>query len=290
MSEGHDAIVIGGGVAGLAAAGALASAGLEVCLVEARDRLGGRILTLRPGDARGALPIELGAEFVHGDAPHTVAVAAATGLTILEPRAAAWWFHEGKLTQDDPWNDAMEEAFRGTEGVDLDGADRSFAEALAIAGVTEPGRSLAYEFVENFQAADATRISARALARGEGNERTRRLAEGYDHLVRALAARLPPGSIHTEHVVRAVRWSAGAVEVVVSGPSGERSLRAPRAVVALPLASYDDVTFDPPLTSLPGKAVALAGLATGHTIRLALRFREPFWSARLRSPFFVRVR
>src|SRR3954471_6300201 len=56
-------IVIGGGVAGLAAAGALARRGFAVTLLEARDRLGGRILTTRP--VSWGRPIELGAEFIH---------------------------------------------------------------------------------------------------------------------------------------------------------------------------------------------------------------------------------
>ena len=58
-----DVLVIGGGVAGLAAAGELGRKGFSVTLLEARDRLGGRVWTLRP---RGwPVPVELGAEFVH---------------------------------------------------------------------------------------------------------------------------------------------------------------------------------------------------------------------------------
>jgi phytoene dehydrogenase-like protein len=59
-----DVIVIGAGAAGLSAAGDLAHSGLEVTVIEARDRLGGRILSRRlPSEG---LPVELGAEFVHG--------------------------------------------------------------------------------------------------------------------------------------------------------------------------------------------------------------------------------
>src|SRR5438128_2041929 len=57
-------LVIGAGVAGLAAAGRLANAGFHVTILEARDRIGGRIHTLR--DPRLPIPVELGAEFVHG--------------------------------------------------------------------------------------------------------------------------------------------------------------------------------------------------------------------------------
>src|SRR5439155_13248062 len=59
-----DAVVIGAGVAGLAAARRLSNAGLKVIIVEARDRAGGRIHSLRPSG--WPLPIEAGAEFIHG--------------------------------------------------------------------------------------------------------------------------------------------------------------------------------------------------------------------------------
>src|SRR5438105_1616414 len=59
-----DVIVIGAGAAGMAAARELSRASTNVVIVEARDRLGGRIHTLR--DPGFPLPVELGAEFVHG--------------------------------------------------------------------------------------------------------------------------------------------------------------------------------------------------------------------------------
>src|SRR5438445_8593515 len=61
-----DAIVVGAGVAGLAAAETLARGGLQVILLEARDRVGGRLWTSSTGDGH---PVELGAEFIHGRPP-----------------------------------------------------------------------------------------------------------------------------------------------------------------------------------------------------------------------------
>ena len=63
----YDVIVVGAGAAGLAAAAHLSRNGKSVCVLEARDRIGGRILTVRPRGA--AIPLELGAEFIQGDSP-----------------------------------------------------------------------------------------------------------------------------------------------------------------------------------------------------------------------------
>ena len=76
-----DVVIIGGGAAGLAAARALHDAHLRVVVLEARPRIGGRVFTRRvPGLA---LPVELGAEFVHGRVRETLAIAD-------EARAFSW--------------------------------------------------------------------------------------------------------------------------------------------------------------------------------------------------------
>ena len=85
MSPKHkpaDVLVLGAGAAGLAAARDLSQAGLRVTVVEARARIGGRIMTLH--DPRSPVPVELGAEFIHGEAPETLSVAEAARLVVVE--------------------------------------------------------------------------------------------------------------------------------------------------------------------------------------------------------------
>ena len=74
-----DALIIGGGIAGLVAARHLTEAGLRVTLLEARDRLGGRIYT----QSTGEFPVELGAEFVHGRPDEILAIAAEGAMPIV---------------------------------------------------------------------------------------------------------------------------------------------------------------------------------------------------------------
>ena len=77
-----DVIVIGAGAAGLTAAVELAKAGLSVLVVESRERIGGRILTLQ--SSAGSFPIELGAEFIHGMVPQAWSLLGQAGTEISE--------------------------------------------------------------------------------------------------------------------------------------------------------------------------------------------------------------
>jgi monoamine oxidase len=288
--ERHEVLVLGGGVAGLAAATALVAGGIDVAVVEARPRFGGRIWTRRDSSRQ---PVELGAEFVHGDAPRTRAVARGGHLEFDEVRSAQRWALGGMLLEapdlDRSLHDAVGAATRAAER----GSDRSFVDALAAAGVDERGRALAIEYVQSLQAADADRISARALATGDvGDEHTRRVTGGYDRVVHALLRRLPPASLAPSCVVQAVRWRRELVEVLTGTTlhdPPDRTFTAERAIVALPLGVLPEVQFAPALASFESKARALRGLAYGHATRVALRFREAVWSPELPPPTFLHV-
>src|SRR4051794_4838525 len=92
--EGHDVIVIGAGAAGLAAGRDLARAGRRVLLVEARDRIGGRV-----GDDTTASdgPIELGAEFVHGEPDVTLDLLRAAGSRVNPIEGEHWIAEAGSI-------------------------------------------------------------------------------------------------------------------------------------------------------------------------------------------------
>src|SRR5271163_3554546 len=95
MTESKDeVVVIGAGMAGLTAARALAEAGLKVLVVEAQDRIGGRILTRHIGDEA----IELGAEFIHGRPPELWALIDEVGIETYERDGAQVCFEDGALS------------------------------------------------------------------------------------------------------------------------------------------------------------------------------------------------
>src|SRR5262245_38894284 len=100
----HDTIIIGAGVSGLAAARKLAAANADIVVFEARERIGGRINTVR--DPRCAIPIELGAEFLHGGAKETMDIVRAAKLRAVEISGEHWHSRNGKLgPAQDFWHD-----------------------------------------------------------------------------------------------------------------------------------------------------------------------------------------
>lgn len=279
-----DVVVIGGGVAGLAAARDLHDAGVGVVVLEARDRLGGRVYTHRASSL--ALPIELGAEFVHGRVPETLAVADEAALLLCE-LAGEWWRAEGGALR----RPADVDGSTGRVMARLDihrTPDRSFT-AFLDSVRDDPSLAAAIpqalQYVQGFDAADPDRVSERWLAlsrdasQRDGEDRQFRFAVGYDRVPAALAARLPDEAIHLSTVVREVEWSHRRVTVQADGIGVE----ARAVVVTLPLgvlaASADGtpgpIAFRPELDGDVYRA--MSGLAMGSVVRLVLRFREPFW-------------
>src|SRR5882762_11063232 len=100
----YEVVVVGAGMAGLTAARALAEAGMKVLVVEAQDRIGGRIWTRHIGDEA----IELGAEFIHGRPPELWALIDEAGLETYERGGTQVCFEDDALID---CSDAMENVF-----------------------------------------------------------------------------------------------------------------------------------------------------------------------------------
>lgn len=278
-------VVIGAGVAGLAAAKCLVDAGLDVTVLEARDRVGGRVWTLAPPGL--VVPVELGAEFLHGQAAEIDEIALPEELRVIDIAGRRWTSQDGRLTlMDDFW----ERLDRVMRRLDAERArDRSFADALSgIRSARSDDRELALQYVEGFHAADPFSISERSLAEGgspRGDVRERRIGrvlEGYGAIVDALA-RPVRDRIHLNAAVRRVRWRRGSIEVEHSdGVSGTlTTLTADAAIVTLPLGVLQSapgtegaVEFEPAVPSLERTATRLC---MGHVMKVVLQLNEPFW-------------
>ena len=267
--------MIGAGAAGLAAARELTTAGRSVLVLEARERVGGRCWTRRmPGLD---IPVELGAEFIHGDAHVTHSLLRDAGLAAVDSVREQRSLDKGSLERVNAFDEAQKAMADATR---LE-RDISFEAFLARQRLPAKTKSFARMMVQGFDAADPRRVSAMSIAEewggGELGVSQPRPQGGYGTLLDWLAnasvargARLRLGAVVTK-----VQWRAGAVGV--SGKFlGERfSARAKRAIVTLPLG----VLQRGPMR-FPQKRHALAKLADGPVIRVAMRFDRPFWEER----------
>jgi monoamine oxidase len=296
----YDVVVVGAGAAGLAASRQLTQRGLKVALIEARDRIGGRILTVRP--ANSPIPIELGAIFVHGLPPEAVTQAEAAGLVLIE--------HDGEMVasfhepqEDDDGNrdddDENEEnpilaslsSYQG-EDVSLDAYVRSHFPGPRWESIWQRARG----YVAGFDAADPDTVSVHWLARTEQaseavqGDRAFFLLDGYDRLMAWLLEQCDPNvlTLHLSSVVRRLSWAPGHVTLQLTSQGGTPlpDITARRAIVTVPLGVLQASTtlpgtpgtiqFDP----LPGELVAaLTGLEMGHAVRVVIRLRDRFWDS-----------
>ena len=267
-------------MAGLAAAQRLVARGLNVEVLEARDRIGGRIWTRH--DFGLTIPVELGAEFVHAGAKETRLIARQAGIVVTDVTGRRFVSQRGRLRSTDDFERRLQ---RVMDRLDEDRVpDRSFAEALSrMRGVSRDDRNLAIRFIEGFQAADTELISERSLVGSVDSSalRTGRVAGGYDQLVRVLGASVLERVRLGRRVVR-LTWEAGGVSVETRDASGNRvTVEARAAIITVPLGvlmasdgSEHRIEFDP---AIPMVERAASQLVMGGVLRVALRMDEPFW-------------
>ena len=292
MSSDPPVIIIGAGVAGLAAACQLGRAGLAVHIVEARDRIGGRVFT--HVDSGCNCPIELGAEFIHGKSPEIWELLRTAKAEIAEVQGDAWCVEDDHLAPCGFWDDIDEILTK----MDDSKPDESFAEFLERCCRTsktqakQRAKQRALGYVSGFNAADPELVGVhwllkemQAEEKSEG-ERSFRSRNGYKDLLDVFQQQLKTYNItvQLEAIVQQLRWNPGKVRLTIRDKKNESALEAARVLITLPLSLLKAqpgvpgaIRFTPELPRR--KREALARLEMGKVIRVTLRFRERFWDS-----------
>ena len=293
MDTFFDTIIVGAGAAGLACARKLTQAGQKILIIEARSRIGGRILTHR--EASLEVPIELGAEFIHG-APKSV-------LEKLESEGSSFYdvlddhviAEKGHFKKRDDFWDKISEVMKKLDPK----KDRSFAEFLEQDKPSDKETlDLVKAFVEGFHAADTSKIGEKALRESEQTQddtlsgaQLFRTTKGYDTLCANLLHGLEPMGefLLLNTIVKKIEWNRGNTTVeCLSGSGIASTYHSERIVVTVPLGvlkakenAKAAIQFEPEPAQLRN---ALGGMEMGSALRLTLRFRHRFWEDHAKEP------
>lgn len=279
-------------MAGLAAVEELNAAGITARCLEARDRIGGRILTAH--DPRVSVPIELGAEFVHGKPPEIWDFVTQGHVTAQERSRKPVYVRSGEIRGGEEVADQVEKAVSDIRAAARQYGDERFSQFLARGPYANEIKDWAALYVEGFNAARRERIGTAGLAESaEVSERVDgdhlfSIREGYDQVPRCLVHSIP----NLERIVRAgaivdrIQWQPGKAAVHVRCASGERreTLRCRQVIITVPLgvlqadpAEPGAIRFDPE----PGQILQAArALEAGAVYRITFQFETAFWEAR----------
>jgi monoamine oxidase len=279
---GADVLVLGAGIAGLAAAQMLVGAGRRVQVLEGRERIGGRVWT---SNAWGDVPLDLGASWIHGERgnPITAVARQANARTISTS-------YDSSITYDSDGTPLSRQQER-----ELEELTEAVWEVLAEAQDEDPDRTIQavvdvavreYELsaeerawvafilnsnIEHEYAGSTTALSTHWFDDGEefGGEDVL-FPQGYGQIAAYLAQGVP---VALGQVVRQIRWARGKVEVVTD----TAVYTAPTAIITLPLGVLQagNVSFSPSLP--PAKQEAIQKLGMGILNKCYFRFPRQFW-------------
>jgi len=279
-----DVLIIGAGAAGLAAAHDLTNAGLRVVVVEARDRIGGRICT--HFDSVESFPVELGAEFLHGKSPELLSLLREAHLSFEQVSGNYWYLRRGQFVDSSGfWKAVSGLMSKMKDRIN----DESFKDYLNSIPDEAQAKKMAEGYVEGFHAARSERIGIHGLvaideaSKQIDGDHAFRLLEGYSSLTTWLfdQSRYRGARFFLNTLVNELSWEEDRVTAKCVSENfndiiaHKILITVPLSILKLPDGHPNAVRFVPALPD--AKLNAINAIEVGPAIRVVLRFSEPFW-------------
>ena len=305
LNNNRTVTVIGAGLAGLSAAYHLQRAGWTVTVLEARDRVGGRVYSLR--NFSNGLVAEAGGEFIEESHTRMLAFAEQFGLQLgsvgsWQGQDSDWASFDGKagpMSDVDIWgtnlHDEMEKIWkalaelgeyvpdpnkpqwtRGAEYLD----SKSTADWLNSLDAHPLAKK---DFIQHIRAeytCEPERHSLLDLARNVSMHYTTaergmnyRVVGGNDLIPHALAEALPDARLNS--LVTSIRVLPDEVSITYKQIDSYQTVSSAFAILAIPLTTARCIEFNPPLPSAHQQMIS--GLSYGSVTKVLIEYRKRFW-------------
>jgi monoamine oxidase len=271
-------IIVGAGIAGLVLAGELAGR-FDITLLEARKTAGGRIQTIYSNDF--PLPLEAGAEFIHGQLKYTMALLKEARIKYEATEGKMYRKQDGKWKEQDDMIEGWEELMKKMKKLEVDMTLHDFLKEYFDEEKYRELRRHATAFAEGYDVADTTKVSTKALYQewsGAGEENFR-IPAGYGALVSYLLQQnIGKGCrvIYGE-TVKQVRWKKNEVSVHTANSN---QYTCNKLFITLPVSLLQDTSSPCSINFTPAlhkHVKAASQIGFGTVIKIILLFKEPFW-------------
>jgi monoamine oxidase len=269
-----DIIVIGAGAAGLMAAWELAQTGKKTAVIEAKEHVGGRAHTVN--DKNFELPVELGAEFVHGDLELTQMLLKKAGVEQYTVNGDIWQDEDDELDEQKDFIEDYSSLNKKFKEVKEDITVAEFIDKHLQGKEFEEARFTLKNYVEGYYAADTNKASTFALREelSSSSEKQYRIEGGYVKMINYLHKQCIEKGVEffLSNPVKEIKWEQEALEVIAE----QNSFTSKKILVTVSIGvlQSETIRFSP---AIPETINAVKKLGFGPVIKTMLQFDEAFW-------------
>ncbi|MEI7486419.1 MAG: NAD(P)/FAD-dependent oxidoreductase [Chryseobacterium sp.] len=269
-------IILGAGASGLMAGYILSKQGFNIEIIEAQDRIGGRIKSKNTNSFPYFL--ELGAEFVHGNLPTTLQLLDEAKIPYYKTEGEIWNYEEGVFNQDDNFSEYFEAFHEKLSQLTEDCSVYEFLENNFKGEKYSQLRKSILNFVQGYDGADPNEMSVFSLREEnpdneEEDEYT--IEGGYSSLMEYLYLKCRENGVnfHFSEIITHTNWKKNKVFLT---SKSNKEYKAEKVIFTLPIAllQQESIEFKP---QIPEYISAANEIGSGHAIKFIFQFNSEFF-------------